>query len=95
MLNYADRANGYLAYVGQNWTSMNQIKQTSGELNLYFKPGEQVLLFVSCRKSAAEQANLGTPYFVFYTKTSYLAPPIYDQYVYTLPNGWADKSSSV
>jgi hypothetical protein len=54
MLNYQDRANGYLAYVGQNWTTMNQIKQTSGELNLYFKPGEQILLFVNCRKSAAD-----------------------------------------
>ncbi len=40
MIDFADRAEGYLAYVGTNFTNMRQARQTSGALKLYLKPGE-------------------------------------------------------
>jgi hypothetical protein len=40
MLNFPDRARGYLAYVGPNSTAMRQVENTTGDLNLYFRPGE-------------------------------------------------------
>ncbi len=40
LLTYYDRGDGYLAYIGSNDTQMIQVQNTSGELNLYIKPGE-------------------------------------------------------
>lgn len=90
LLQYIDRADGYLAYVGPNNTHMRQVQNTSGDLNLYFRPGEQVLLYVNCIKDTAPAAS---PYFVFYSRTNYIQPVTLPLYTYTLPKGWEDFST--
>ena len=90
MLNFPDRARGYLAYVGPNATAMRQVENTTGDLNLYFRPGEQILLFVNCRDPNPPPVS---PYFVFYTKNNYVEPKTLPMYTYSLPGSWSDTST--
>jgi hypothetical protein len=63
------------------------VQNTSGALNLHFRPGEQVLLFVSCFNKAPLEV---TPYYQINSVTNYIAPVLQPLYAYSLPAKWLE-----